>query len=90
LRRYICNIPNGYPWVPMGFPFLNGSPMGDPCNALIVDAIFAIVLRNFGEFFYGCMAGNASECFKRISIFHIFEVSTSFVKNQKLSENFDQ
>jgi hypothetical protein len=21
---------------PMGFPFLNGSPMGDPCNALVV------------------------------------------------------
>jgi hypothetical protein len=36
LRRDICNIPNGYPWVPMGFPFLNGSPMGDPCNALSV------------------------------------------------------
>jgi hypothetical protein len=20
----------------MGFPFLNGSPMGDPCNALLI------------------------------------------------------
>jgi hypothetical protein len=34
LRRDICNTANGYPWVPMDFPFLNGLPMGDPCNAL--------------------------------------------------------
>jgi hypothetical protein len=25
-RRDICNIPNGYPWVPMGYPFLMGHP----------------------------------------------------------------
>ncbi len=31
-----CNLPNGYPWDPMGFRFLNGSPMSDPCKALDV------------------------------------------------------
>ncbi len=33
LRRDICGLPNRYTWA-MGFRFLNGSPMGDPCKAL--------------------------------------------------------
>jgi hypothetical protein len=34
----------------MGYPFLNGSPMGDPCNALIV-LNFVFKFECIGEIF---------------------------------------